>query len=97
MTRKREYYIISPKGRRLFSLGLGPVALAFVGASGAEDLTRVRELKEHYGRLWPIQWLKERELPDWADAWEKVDRSFEAQILRNEWRDNINVQNSTVS
>ena len=97
MTRKREYYIISPKGRRLFSLGLGPVALAFVGASGADDLARVRELKEHYGRLWPVQWLKERELPDWADAWEKVDRSFEAQILRNEWRDNINVQNSKVS
>ncbi len=97
MTRKREYYIISPKGRRLFSLGLGPVALAFVGASGAEDLARVRELKEHYGRLWPVQWLNERELPDWADAWEKVDRSFEAQFLRNEWRDNINAQNSKVS
>ena len=97
MTRKREYYIISPKGRRLFSLGLGPVALAFVGASGADDLARVRELKEHYGRLWPVQWLKERELPDWADAWEKVDRSFEAQILRKEWRDNINAQNSKVS
>ena len=46
MTRKREYYIISPKGRRLFSLGLGPVALSFVGASGADDLARVRELKE---------------------------------------------------
>lgn len=81
MTRKREYYIISPKGRRLFSLGLGPVALSFVGASGAEDLTRVHELKERYGRQWPIQWLSERDLPDWADAWHKVDLSFHSHIF----------------
>ena len=90
MTRKREYYIISPKGRRLFSLGLGPVALSFVGASGAEDLARIRELKERYGRQWPIQWLSERDLQDWAELWQKVDRSFEIQLFRKEWRDKFN-------
>ena len=90
MTRKREYYIISPKGRRLFSLGLGPVALSFVGASGAEDLARIRELKERYGRQWPIQWLSERDLHDWAELWQKVDRSFEIQLFRKEWRDKFN-------
>lgn len=90
MTRKREYYIISPKGRRLFSLGLGPVALSFVGASGAEDLARIRELKERYGREWPIQWLSERDLQDWAELWQKVDRSFEIQLFRKEWRDKFN-------
>ena len=90
MTRKREYYIISPKGRRLFSLGLGPVALAFVGASGAEDLTRVRELKERYGREWPVQWLRERDVPDWADGWLKVDREFESQLFTEEWRNKFN-------
>ena len=81
MARKREYYIISPKGRRLFSLGLGLVALSFVGASGAEDLARVRVLKEQYGRTWPVQWLKERGLPDWAEAWEDVDRAMEADMI----------------
>ena len=90
MTRKREYYIISPKGRRLFSLGLDPVALSFVGASGAEELTRVRELKERYGRQWPVQWLRERELPDWADGWLNVDREFETQLFRKEWREKLN-------
>ena len=84
MVRKREYYIISPKGRRLFSLGLGPVALSFVGASGAEDLVRVRKLKEKYGRQWPVQWLKERDLMDWAEAWENVDRSLESELWKKE-------------
>jgi len=31
--RKRHYYYASPKGRRLFELALGPVALAFAAAS----------------------------------------------------------------
>src|SRR5690606_36738349 len=36
-TPKREYYVASPEGRRLFDMALGPVALAFAGASGKED------------------------------------------------------------
>jgi type IV secretion/conjugal transfer VirB4 family ATPase len=31
--RKRHYYYTSPRGRRLFELGLGPIALAFCAAS----------------------------------------------------------------
>ncbi|WP_454718958.1 conjugal transfer protein TrbE [Caulobacter segnis] len=34
---KREYYYQSPAGHRLFELGLGPIALAAVGASTAGD------------------------------------------------------------
>jgi type IV secretion system protein VirB4 len=34
---KRDYYLQSRAGNRLFELGLGPVALALVGASSAED------------------------------------------------------------
>ena len=30
---KREYYVASPDGRRLFDMALGPVALAFAGAN----------------------------------------------------------------
>ena len=97
MARKREYYIISPKGRRLFSLGLGPVALSFVGASGSEDLARVRELKEKYGRDWPVQWLRERELSDWADGWLKLDRSDEFTSWREKRRLNNNEKISKVS
>jgi type IV secretion system protein VirB4 len=35
--KKRDYYYRSVKGRRLFDLGLGPAALALVGASSEQD------------------------------------------------------------
>lgn len=57
---KREYYVSSPDGRRLFDMALGPVALSFVGASGKDDLKHVRSLYEQFGAAWPVHWLKQR-------------------------------------
>lgn len=57
---KREYYVTSPIGRRLFDMALGPVALAFVGASGRDDLKRITDLKKEHGRAWPSHWLQTR-------------------------------------
>ncbi len=57
---KREYYVTSPVGRRLFDMALGPVALAFVGASGRDDLKRITDLKAEHGRAWPSRWLQTR-------------------------------------
>jgi type IV secretion system protein TrbE len=34
---KRQYYLQSRRGNRLFELGLGPIALAFCGASSPAD------------------------------------------------------------
>lgn len=49
-TPKRDYYFQSPLGARLFELGLGPVALAFCGASTPEDQRLIDEvLSEHKG------------------------------------------------
>ncbi|MBN8646421.1 MAG: transporter [Caulobacterales bacterium] len=59
-TKKKHYYFVSPEGRRLFDLNLGPIALSFVGVSDKEQLTRIRELAAKYGDDWPYQWLKER-------------------------------------
>jgi type IV secretion system protein VirB4 len=42
--KKRDYYYRSIKGRRLFELGLGPAALAFVGASSEHDQLFLDEL-----------------------------------------------------
>ncbi|WP_375791407.1 conjugal transfer protein TrbE (plasmid) [Bradyrhizobium sp. vgs-9] len=56
---KREYYVASPEGRRLFNMALGPVALSFVGATGKEDLKRILALKKAEAN-WPVHWLKER-------------------------------------
>lgn len=59
-TKKREYYVTSPEGRRLIDLSLGPAALAFVGASDKESLSRIKELEEEHGQEWPEVWLRER-------------------------------------
>ncbi|MEQ9637849.1 MAG: conjugal transfer protein TrbE [Devosia marina] len=57
---KREYYVVSPDGRRLFDMALGPITLSFVGASGKDDLGRVTALHQQFGDEWPARWLSER-------------------------------------
>jgi type IV secretion/conjugal transfer VirB4 family ATPase len=59
-TKKRQYYYVSPEGRRLFELDLGPVALSFVGASGKQDLSIIRKLKDCFKEEWPWHWLRKR-------------------------------------
>ena len=57
-TPKRDYFFTSTAGRRLFQLELGPVALAFVAASGTEDRKAVKELYRMHGSKWVSHWLK---------------------------------------
>jgi type IV secretion system protein VirB4 len=73
---KREYYVATPDGRRLFDMSLGPVALSFVGASGKDDLKRVRALKAEHGSEWPVRWLERRGVHDATSLFnvEQVDR-----------------------
>jgi type IV secretion/conjugal transfer VirB4 family ATPase len=66
---KRQYFYASPLGRRVFELGLGPVALSFLGASGREDLAAIRALIAADPNIWPAQWLAQRGLPGAAKAW----------------------------
>lgn len=60
--KKRHYYYTSPEGRRLFELGLGPVALAFTAVSSREDVARVRALIQRHGPDWPRAWIAGRGL-----------------------------------
>ncbi|MCL2010490.1 MAG: hypothetical protein FWG71_08090, partial [Synergistaceae bacterium] len=69
--RKSQYYVVSPVGRRLFELGLGPVALSFVGAGSKEDIARIDGLIADHGDEWPYHWLRMRGLRPEADAWLK--------------------------
>jgi type IV secretion system protein VirB4 len=57
---KRDYYIVSPEGRRLINLALGPVALSFVGSSDKGSITRIKEMASEHGAGWPEKWLEER-------------------------------------
>src|SRR3546814_16423523 len=49
-TPKRDYYCQSRRGNRLFELGLGEVAMAFVAASAKSDQIRIAELLGAHGR-----------------------------------------------
>jgi type IV secretion system protein VirB4 len=59
---KRDYYTVSEKGRRLFDLALGPLALAFVGVSDKDSVAAVRQLVKTYGAKWVNEWLRSRNL-----------------------------------
>jgi type IV secretion system protein VirB4 len=61
--KKRQYYYISPLGRRLFELRLGAYALAFVAASDKVSVARIRELTDRYGADWVHHWLEEKGVP----------------------------------
>jgi type IV secretion system protein VirB4 len=77
MTKKRHYFYVSTEGRRIINLELKKVALSFIGASGRDDLKRILELyKEHGPSAWPYYWLKERDLPDWAEYFNNLSKNL---------------------
>lgn len=61
-TPKRQYYYVSESGRRLYDLALGPLALAFVGASDKESVAAIQALEKRYGDDWINHWLDTRKL-----------------------------------
>ena len=61
-TKKRHYYLVSPEGRRLFDLGLGPIALSFAGISSKEQIAHLSRLAQREGETWPFAWLDEQGL-----------------------------------
>jgi len=59
---KRQYYYVSENGRRLYDLALGPLALAFVGASDKESVATIQNLEAKFGNDWVHEWLAGRGL-----------------------------------
>jgi len=64
---KREYYYQGRQGRRVFELNLGPVGLAFAGASRKADLALMGELYQGEGVRFACDWLHARGLHTEAD------------------------------
>jgi len=77
---KRQYYVVSPEGRRLIELGLGQVALSFVGVNGPEERKRVEDLVGAFPRTWQAEWLRQRGRADWADWWREVEGVKERRV-----------------
>jgi type IV secretion system protein VirB4 len=69
---KRQYYVVSPAGRRLIALGLGKVALSFVGVSSREERQGAIDVMERSGDSWVKEWLRIRGLSDWAAYYDEL-------------------------
>ncbi len=67
---KRQYYYVSEYGRRLYDLALGPLALAFVGASDKESVAAIKNLEARFGHGWVHEWLGSKgiSLNDYLEA-----------------------------
>lgn len=59
---KRQYYLASSHGRRLYDLALGPLALSFVAVSDKETVSEIKRLEKEFGNKWINEWLKKKGL-----------------------------------
>ncbi len=59
-TPKKHYYYVSPLGRRLYELSLGPMALALCAASSKQDIEAIRKLQAQWTDRWVERWLDAR-------------------------------------
>ena len=60
--KKMDYYVVSDHNCRMIQLGLGPLALAFVGVSDPEKIQHINELIEKFGEKWQEQWCFENQI-----------------------------------
>lgn len=60
---------------RAFELGLGPLALSFLGAAGREDLAAAGSLIARFPTTWPAEWLRRRGLSNAATEWTQLSPS----------------------
>jgi len=59
---KQQYYYVSERGRRLYELALGPLALALLGVSDKDSVLEVKKCEERFGERWVEEWLRRRGL-----------------------------------
>lgn len=84
-TPKRDYYLVSRDGCRLFELGLGPAALAFVAASRPEDHALIDNVLDVTPAAdFAAQWLAARGLHDAADAIRRFDQTRQPKLIAAE-------------
>jgi type IV secretion system protein VirB4 len=74
---KRQYYLQSRRGNRLFELGLGPIALAFCGASSPADQAVISQAYGGGGHDFARRYLVARGL-GWAADILNADQNLEA-------------------
>jgi type IV secretion system protein TrbE len=71
---KQHYYVVSKLGRRLVDLGVGKVALAWVGINGREERQIAEAVMEQFGEGWRAEWLHLRSLEKWAEYLRSIEK-----------------------
>jgi type IV secretory pathway VirB4 component len=74
---KQHYYVVSPLGRRLVDMGVGKVALSFVGVNGREERLLMEQIRKQFGDGWRSEWLRFRGLGTWADYLRRIAAEIE--------------------
>src|SRR6202011_1414767 len=64
---KQHYYVVSKLGRRLVDLGVGKVALSWVGVNGRAERQIVEGVMDQFPDKWRTEWLRLKGLEKWAD------------------------------
>ena len=59
---KKQYYVTSDEGQRLFDLALGPLALAFVGVSDKDSVAKIKQCVAKFGDQWVHEYLRSKNL-----------------------------------
>ncbi|HEX4133574.1 MAG TPA: hypothetical protein VHY84_03050 [Bryobacteraceae bacterium] len=72
---KQHYYVVSKLGRRLVNLGIGKVALAWVGVNGTEERQIVESVMKRYPDSWRAEWLRLKRLPQWAEYYQSLEEA----------------------
>lgn len=70
---KQHYYVVSKLGRRLVDLGVGKVALAWVGVNGREERQIVESVMERFPDDWRTEWLRLKGLSQWAEYFRSLE------------------------
>jgi type IV secretion system protein VirB4 len=74
---KQHYYVVSKLGRRLVDLGVGKVALSWVGVNGREERQMVETVIEQFPDTWREEWLRFKGLQGWADYFGTLEENAE--------------------
>lgn len=65
---KREYYLSSEKGNRLFEILFDKLTLSFIGVSSESDLSIVKKMMEEKQNDWIYSWLEHKKISnDWIE------------------------------
>ena len=59
---KKQYYMVSEPGRRLYELALGKLALAFAGATDLDSIEAIKKLVAAHSDDWVDHWLASRKI-----------------------------------